>query len=80
MKNIYDNGNYMLGQAKRIKEYNDYMYKNEMICVEQWIELAKELVLLNDTDIITIDYDNGMGLLIEKWGDKDILKNMEEEI
>ena len=78
MKDIYDNGGHMLGQVKKIKEYNDKMYRLSMIEEEQWVELAKELVLFNDTDIVSIDYDNGMGILIEKWEERDIIEELEE--
>lgn len=78
MNNIYDNGGHMLGQVKKIKEYNDKMYRLSMIEEEQWVELAKELVLFNDTDIVSIDYDNGMGILIEKWKERDIIEELEE--
>lgn len=79
MKEIYDNGNRMLGQASEIRKYNDKMFREDMIVEEQWLELAKELVFFNDTDILAIDYDNGMGILIEKWEERDILRNMEED-
>lgn len=78
MKDIYDNGTHMLGRVRELKEYNDNLYRKKMIEEEQWIELAKELVLCNDTDIVSIDYDNGMGIVMEIWEDKDILKNMED--
>lgn len=67
MKDIYDNGTRMLGQVKQLKEYNDNLYRNKMIEEEQWIELAKELVVCNDSDIVSIDYDNGMGISMEIW-------------
>ena len=79
MKEIYDNGNRMLGQTSEIRKYNDKMFREDMIVEEQWLELAKELVFFNDTDILAIDYDNGMGILIEKWEERDILRNMEED-
>lgn len=74
MDKIYDNGNKMLGQVKRIKEYNDKLFREKAIEEEQWIELAKELVWYKDTDIVSIDYDNGMGILIEKWDINDVLE------
>lgn len=79
MNNIYDNGTRMLGQVKQLKEYNDKLYRNKMIEEEQWIELAKELVLFNDNDIVSIDYDNGMGISMEIWEERDILKNVEDD-
>jgi len=77
MNNIYDNGTHMLGQVKRIKEYNDSLYKKERINEETWLELTKELIWFNDTDIISIDYDDGMGISIEKWEEKDLVKESE---
>lgn len=74
MENIYDNGTHMLGQVKKIKEYNDKLYKDKAIEEEQWLELVKELVWYNDTDIVCIDYDNGMGMTVEYWEQKDILE------
>ena len=74
MNNIYDNGTHMLGEVKRIKEYNDKLYKDKAIEEEQWLELVKELVWYKDTDIVSIDYDNGMGMTVEYWEQKDILK------
>jgi len=74
MNNIYDNGTHMLGEVKRIKEYNDRLYKDKAIEEEQWLELVKELVWYNDTDIVSIDYDNGMGMTVEYWEQKDILE------
>lgn len=78
MKDIYDNGTHMLGRVRELKEYNDNLYRKKMIEEEQWIELAKELVLCNDSDIVSIDYDNNMGISMEIWEEKDILKNMED--
>lgn len=74
MNKIYDNGTHMLGQVKAIKDYNDKLYKDKAIEEEQWLELVKELVWYNDTDIVSIDYDNGMGMSIECWEEKDFLK------
>jgi hypothetical protein len=74
MNNIYDNGTHMLGEVKRIKEYNDRLYKDKAIEEEQWLELVKELVWYKDTDIVSIDYDNGMGMTVEYWEKENILK------
>lgn len=77
MENIYDNGTHMLGEVKRIKEYNDRLYKDKAIEEEQWLELVKELVWYKDTDIVSIDYDNGMGMTVEYWEESNILKESE---
>lgn len=77
MNNIYDNGTHMIGEVKRIKEYNDNLYKKETINEETWLELVKELVWFNDTDIVSINYDNGMGIIIEKWEENGLVKESE---
>jgi hypothetical protein len=71
MDYIYDNGDKMLGQVRKIKEYNDKLFREENIDEEAWVELAKELVFYNDSDIVSIDYSNGMGISIESWGERD---------
>ena len=80
MEYIYDNGTYMLGQVRKIKEYNDNMFKTKQIEEEQWIELAKELVWFDDSDIVSIDYDGCMGgISIEGWKENDIINNEDKE-
>ncbi len=79
MDKIYDNGTYMLGQVSKIKAYNDKLYRDKCIDKEQWIELAEELVWYNDTDIVSINYDNGMGITIEKWDVRDVLEVNDEK-
>ena len=77
MNKIYDNGTHMLGQVSEIKKYNDILYKKDTINEESWLELVKELVWFNDNDIVSINYDNGMGMTIECWKEKDYLKESE---
>lgn len=74
MNGIYDNGTHMLGQVNKIKAYNDKLYKEKTIEEEQWLELVKELVWFDNYDIVSINYDNGMGISIEKWEDSDRLE------
>lgn len=79
MDKIYDNGYYMLGQVSKIKAYNDKLYRNKKIDKEQWIEFAEELIWFNDSDIVSINYDNGMGISIEKWEESDIIKEDDKD-
>lgn len=74
MERIYDNGTCLLGQVKKIKEYNDKLYKENNIDEEEWIYLLKELVWYEDSDIVSINYDNGMGMTLEVWKEKDIIE------
>ena len=77
MKDVYDNGEKMLGRVKDIKLRNDTMLKKQMIDEDTWSEWAKELVYYDDNDIICIDYTFGMGILIEKWEENDKLEEIE---
>lgn len=79
MEYIYDNGTYMLGQVRKIKEYNDNLFRTKQIEEEQWIELAKELVWFNDSDIVSIDYDCGMGPSIKCWEERDIINKEDKK-
>lgn len=74
MKNIYDNGDLMLGQVSEINKHNDNLLEERNIDIEVYLELKKELDCYDPEDIIAIDYCNGMGLYIRKWDKKDIVK------
>lgn len=70
MKKVYDNGEMCLGQVKYIKKY---LVENteEMWEIEDILEDIKDL---DDTDIVAINYDNGMGYSIDWWTIKDMVK------
>lgn len=74
MEKIYDNGCKMLGQVKKIKEYNDNLYRKGAIEKEQWLEFAEELVLYDENNIVVIDYDNSMGITIDEFDYRDVLE------
>ena len=76
MNNIYDNGNYMLGQVGKIREHIDKLLRNDQINEETWIQLAKELVYYNATDIVSINYENNMGICIDVWEEKDLVEEV----
>lgn len=73
MENIYDNGTVMLGEVKKIKDYTKKQLEDKIIDEEEYLDIENELKDFNDSDIVAINYDCGMGLSIEGWGPKDII-------
>ena len=67
MKEVYDNGEKILGQVDKVKEYlASALVTSDM--EEELLEIIKELKeYYKDTDIVCINYDNGMGYLIDYW-------------
>ena len=75
MKNIYDNGEKVLGRIYDLKEYicrncEDY---------EEVKEIIEELENYDEDTIAVINYDNGMGYSIDYWSSNDIINKESEE-
>ncbi len=64
MNNVYDNGYKILGTKEKIVNYINNIFKNsnlqDAMMVEDLKELLEELKEYKNTDILLIDYDNGM--------------------
>lgn len=75
MKDIYDNGRLCLGEVGKIRQQ---LIDN---AEETWEieDILEELKEFEDNTIVAINYDNGMGYLIEYWTKKDILPPVEKE-
>ena len=73
MQNIYDNGRLCLGEVGKIRQQ---LIDN---AEETWEieDILEELKELEDNTIVAINYDNGMGYLIEYWTTKDIITQKE---
>ena len=73
MREIYDNGEKIIGQIYYVKEY---LCEN---AEETWEieELIHDLEDFDASDIVCINYDNGMGYTIERWTKKDLVKKGE---
>lgn len=73
MNKIYDNGEMLLGEVKNIREYTQQQFKNNNI--EEWEKdnILNELEEFDQNDIVTINYDNGMGLSIDFWTESDVI-------
>ena len=73
MKNIYDNGETLLGQVEKIIKYFETSVDTSDI-EETTFEIIQELKEeYKKTDIVCINYDHGMGWSIDKWDEKDIV-------
>jgi len=73
MNNLYDNGTCLLGTKKDIY---DYTLKIDTLNEEERQDILREIKDFNDTDILCINYDCGMGLSIESWETTDIIKEV----
>lgn len=73
MQNIYDNGRLCLGEVGKIRQQ---LIDN---AEETWEieDILEELKEFEDNTIVAINYDNGMGYLIEYWTTKDIITQKE---
>lgn len=73
MREIYDDGYYMLGQVKYIIEYAEneanYTSDNEDIIFEIVKELKEDY---DESDVVLIYYDNPMGYDIKVFSESDI--------
>lgn len=73
MKNVYDNGYYLLGQVDKVIEYcKNNITTSDM--EDEFYELMQELTeYYETTDIVSIYYENPMGYTIECWSKEDIV-------
>jgi hypothetical protein len=71
MNNVYDNGKIVLGNIYNVK---DYICRN---CedLEEIKGLIEDLEDYDDDTIVAINYDIGMGYLIEYWKKNNIVKS-----
>jgi hypothetical protein len=78
MKKIYDNGYGLLGEKQYLVRYlKGSMKLSDM--EDLILDMLKELEQYNDTDVLYINYDFGMGYHIESWEERDIMKDYAKE-
>lgn len=70
MKDVFDNGYYVLGEIINVKEY---VCKNAN-SPEEVAEIIDELENYDADDIVVIYYDNPMGYTIERFTKEDIME------
>lgn len=78
MKKIYDNGEILLGEVKKIKEYTLKQFIKGLIDEEFKTDVLNDLKDFKDNTIVAINYDNGMGYSIDYWDDSDVIEEQEK--
>lgn len=71
MNKIYDNGYCLLGKVEDILNFCDM----ESIDDETTIDMINELKLYDKNSIVCINYDNGMGCIIEEFTESEVIYN-----
>lgn len=71
MNKIYDNGYCLLGKVEDILNFCDM----ESIDDETTIDMINELKLYDKNSIVCINYDNGMGCVIEEFKESEVINN-----
>lgn len=71
MNKIYDNGYCLLGKVEDILNFCD----TESIDDETTIDMINELKLYDKNSIVCINYDNGMGCIIEEFTESEVIYN-----
>ena len=74
MKEIYDNGEQLLGVVKYIRSYNNNLHVKGIIDDDTYNELEEDLKDMDEDAIIMIDYSFGMGNICKVWETSDIIK------
>ena len=76
MNKIYDNGAVMLGEIKKIREYTEKQYDDNLIDEELKVDILNDLKDYKDNEIVVINYD-GIGYSIDCWSPEDIIEECE---
>ena len=71
MNKIYDNGYCLLGKVEDILNFCDM----ESIDDETTIDMINELKLYDKNSIVCVNYDNGMGCIIEEFTESEVINN-----
>lgn len=80
MKNVYDNGYSLLGNAKDLKKYLLKQMNNADNDTSDLREMLEELKDYRDDTVILINYDAPMGYTLEYWSNDNIMDNDEIEL
>lgn len=73
---IYDNGYQLLGQKEDLIKFfeKELKKRTEEIDVNFCNDILADLKELNNKSIVYVNYDFGMGYMLEYWDEKDQLK------
>ena len=78
MNKVFDNGELLLGTKFNIETYcKEKMSHFLQICdnyvAETFQEILEEISDFEDTDILAVNYESGMGMSIDCWGRNDVV-------
>ena len=80
MKNVYDNGEKLIGTSKNLQKYLLKQMNNADNDTSDIQEMIEEIKDYRDDTIILIDYDAPMGYILEHWSNDNIMDNNEIEL
>lgn len=70
IKNVYDNGENILGNVENVKKYIKQHQENDKELCEEILEELNEIK--DEKSIVFINYDLPMGYIIYYWTEEDI--------
>ena len=72
MNKVYDNGEMLLGKKNDIEKYClKLIIQGDEEIAKNAEDILEEIKEYDDSDILCINYDFGMGLLIKNWKERD---------
>lgn len=74
MNNVYDNGYALLGQTKNLIEMIENNINKGSIDDETITELLKEIKLYDENSLLYVNYENGMGFIVEEFKEDAIIR------
>lgn len=75
MNKVYDNGEKLLGKKNDIEKYClKLIIQGDEEIAKNAEDILEEIKEYDDSDILCINYDCGMGLYTEKWEETDEVK------
>lgn len=78
MNNLYDNGTTLIGTIKDVKKYmEEQLQQDDDMYIDDIKNILKDIKDLDDNSIVSINYDWGMGYIMNNWNDSDIIKRGE---
>lgn len=73
MKNVYDNGEKLIGTSKNLQKYLSKQMNNADNDTTDIHEMLEELKDYRDDTVILINYDAPMGYTLEYWSNDNIV-------
>ena len=80
MKNVYDNGYSVIGNAKDLQKYLLNAINNADNDTTDLREMIEEIKDYSDDTVILINYEHPMGYTLEYWSNDNIVNKNELEL